>query len=316
MTEKKPPVLCLLGPTASGKTGLAVALRERYNVDIISVDSALVYKRMDIGTAKPDAETLRVAPHALVNLIEPWESYSVSRFTDDVTNEIMTSVNSGRLPVLAGGTMLYFNALWNGLSALPPSQPAVREKLEQQAAQSGLPSLHAKLAAVDPESAGRINQNDPQRLLRALEVFEITGVPLSSLQNHRSTPGEFDFLNIGLFPQDRSLLHSRIEQRFHEMLESGFENEVRNLLSDSRISAASPAMRCVGYRQMLAYLDGTVSYDEMVLRGIAATRQLAKRQMTWMRKMPDLHLFDITVDIEALLSSDCFTRWAARHQLW
>ena len=179
-----------------------------------------------------------------------------------------------------------------------------------------MPALHAKLASVDAESAGRINQNDPQRLLRALEVFEITGVPLSSLRNQRSAPDKFDFLNIGLFPQNRSLLHTRIEQRFHEMLDNGFESEVKNLLSDNRMSAAAPAMRCVGYRQMLTYLDGTVSYDEMVLRGIAATRQLAKRQLTWMRKMSDLQRFDITIDVETLLSSECVALWAARHRLW
>ncbi len=308
-------MLCLLGPTASGKTGLAVELRQRYNVDIISVDSALVYKRMDIGTAKPDAQTLQDAPHALINLIEPWESYSVSTFLEDVNDAIDRSHRAGRIPVLAGGTMLYFNALWNGLSKLPPSQPAIREKLEQQAADLGLQQLHDQLASVDSVSASRINRNDPQRVLRALEVFEITGEPLSTLQNHRSSSGNYDFLNIGLFPQDRALLHSRIELRFHQMLEAGFEAEVKHLLADPRMSHDVPAMRCVGYRQMLAYLDGAYGYDEMISRGVAATRQLAKRQLTWMRKMPDLQLFDITIDIDQMLSAECVISWAVKHRL-
>ena len=315
MSDNGLPVLCVLGPTASGKTGLAVELRQRYPVDIVSVDSALVYKGMDIGTAKPDTDTLQVAPHALIDLIEPWESYSVSRFLHDANDEIRASHKAGRIPVLAGGTMLYFDALWNGLSDLPPASPELRRELESQAAEFGMQTLHEQLVEVDKISAARISPNDPQRLLRALEVYELTGVPLSQQQKRKPLEYNYDFLNIGLFPQDRSILHDRIAQRFHEMLTMGFESEVAVLKLDERISASHPAMRCVGYRQMWAYLDGDFSFDEMINRGVAATRQLAKRQLTWMRKMENIELFDIGLNAEKLVSKACFIKWASRHSI-
>ncbi len=315
MSDSGLPVLCLLGPTASGKTGLAVELRQRYPIDIVSVDSALVYKRMDIGTAKPDAQTLSDAPHALIDLIEPWESYSVSRFVDDANAEIRKSHSAGRIPVLAGGTMLYFDALWNGLSKLPPSTPEVRKKLQEQMAEFGVPAMHDRLAQVDEASAARLNPQDPQRVLRALEVYELTGIPLSQQQNRQPPESHFDFLSIGLWPPERSILHTRIEQRFHEMLSLGFEQEVTTLRQDQRMHVNLPAMRCVGYRQMWAYLDGEYSFDEMVNRGVAATRQLAKRQLTWMRKMQKLELFDIGLEAEQLVSMRPFVEWAAAHRI-
>lgn len=311
----KQAVLCILGPTASGKTGLAVELCREGRYEIISVDSALVYKRMNIGTAKPDAETLRIAPHALINLIEPWESYSVARFLSDVDQEIKRIAQAGRVPVLVGGTMLYFNALWKGLSSLPESVPATREKIQQEAESKGWSQMHQRLAVIDPLSAAKIHPNDPQRILRALEVFELSGTPLSELQNHRSLNEEYDFFNIGLFPADRSLLHKRIEQRFTEMLNQNFAGEVRSLMELPQMNVELASMRCVGYRQMWTHLAGESSETDMVDRAKAATRQLAKRQLTWMRRMEGLTLLDVPAILEGILKDADFVSWRNKHGL-
>lgn len=303
------PVMCLLGPTASGKTGLAVDLCQRYPIEIISVDSALVYRKMDIGTAKPDAETLKCAPHALINLIEPWESYSVSQFLVAAQQEIKRISNAGRIPLLVGGTMLYFHALWNGLSALPESDDAMRLELQRQARELGWQHMHERLQQVDPVAAARIHPNDPQRLLRALEVYEISGVPLSALQAHRLVDRSWRFFKVGIFPQDRPLLHKRIAIRFEQMLAMNFEAEVRALMQLPQMHSDLASMRCVGYRQMWSWIDQNCSRVEMTERSLAATRQLAKRQLTWMRRMPDLHLFDTSPVLDDLIASDDFSQW-------
>lgn len=311
----KQPVLCVLGPTASGKTGLSVELCKRDRYEVISVDSALVYKQMDIGTAKPDAETLSLAPHALINLVEPWESYSVARFLTDVNIEIKRIADAGRVPLLAGGTMLYYHALWNGLSTLPESDPATREKLQQTADSIGWVAMHKRLAKIDVVSAAKIHPNDPQRLLRALEVFELSGIPLSELQNRRTRNDQYDFFNVGLFPTDRALLHHRIAQRFSLMIEQGFTDEVRSLMQLPAMHVELASMRCVGYRQMWSYLSGEGSEQDMIDRGVAATRQLAKRQITWMRKMASLTLLDIPVSLHHLLDDTAYKEWSEKHRL-
>ncbi len=311
----KQPVLCILGPTASGKTGLAVELCQRDCYEIISVDSALVYKRMDIGTAKPDADTLRIAPHALIDLVEPWESYSVARFLTDVAGEIERIANAGRLPLLAGGTMLYYHALWNGLSSLPESDPATRAKIQQDADSIGWHKMHDRLAQVDAASAAKIHPNDPQRLLRALEVYELSGVPLSQLQNNRSKNSQYDFFNVGLFPTDRALIHKRIEQRFTEMMHNNFVAEVQALMKHPKMHIDLASMRCVGYRQVWSHLSGECTESEMVDRGVAATRQLAKRQITWMRRMESLTLLDVPASLQMLLENSGYISWRDKHNI-
>lgn len=311
------PVLCVLGPTASGKTGLAVELREQFGFELVSVDSALVYKRMDIGTAKPDAATLRRAPHALIDLIEPWEAYSVSRFLHDANSEIQRVHAAGGVPLLVGGTMMYFHALWHGLSELPPSEPAIRLQLERELTEAGLSAMYSRLQQTDPQSASRIDPNDPQRILRALEVFEVSGKPMSQLQNQRArnTEGEYDFHSIGLFPQDRAQLHANIKQRFDLMLEEGFIEEVRNLLNEPNMHMELPSMRCVGYRQACGYLQGQYSLDELSEKAVAATRQLAKRQLTWMRKMNNVACLDIPVSVTNLITDKRFVQWRDKYSL-
>lgn len=293
MEDKKLlPVLCLLGPTAAGKTDFAIALSQKYPLEIVSVDSAQVYRQMDIGTAKPDAETLEQAPHALIDIVDPWEAYSVSKFLRDADSEINRIHRAGRIPLLAGGTMLYYRALWDGLSDLPQSDPAVRSQIEGYAEAHGQDALFTKLKSVDPESAARIHSTDPQRIIRALEVYEISGVTLSSLQNQKSREHRYDFYNIGLFPQDRKLLHERIARRFELMLEAGFEAEVQALMKIPELNRELPSMRCVGYRQMWQYLSGEFDRTQMIDKGVAATRQLAKRQITWMRSMDSCRMID------------------------
>ena len=288
------PVICLLGPTASGKTALALELLARYPLEIVSVDSALVYRGMDIGTAKPDAETLRRAPHALIDVVEPWQSYSVSRFLADVQVEIERIDRAGNIPLLVGGTMLYFHSLWHGLTELPEASESVRTEIEQEARRHGWQAMHDRLRAVDPQSAARIHPNDPQRLTRALEVHRLSGQSLTELVAHRGRvrAEAYDFLCLGLYPEDRAQLHRIIEQRFDQMLDAGFEQEVRQLMAEPRNDPQQASMRCVGYRQMWRWLAGEGSYDEMREQGVAATRQLAKRQFTWMRRMPELRLSD------------------------
>ncbi|MEN8166267.1 MAG: tRNA (adenosine(37)-N6)-dimethylallyltransferase MiaA [Pseudomonadota bacterium] len=279
-----PPAIFLMGPTASGKTDLAVQLVERLPLEIISVDSALVYRGMDIGTAKPDPETLARAPHRLIDIRDPAESYSAAEFREDALSAMREITAAGLVPLLVGGTMLYFRALEHGLSDLPRADPAMRARLELELRNLGLPRLHQRLWELDPSAAQRIHPNDPQRILRALEVIGITGRPLSELQ--AASRGEllpYRLLKLVRSPRDRALLHQRIEKRFHRMLEQGLVDEVRRLLERGDLSPELPALRSVGYRQVIKHLLGELSWEEMTERGIIATRQLAKRQFTWLR---------------------------------
>ncbi len=298
----RPRVILLMGPTASGKTDLAIELSRHYPVDLISVDSALIYRGMDIGTAKPDPETLRRYPHALIDILDPAESYSAWQFVQDATRLIEQSREAGRLPLLVGGTMLYFHALQRGMNALPQSDPALRAELEREWREQGLQALHQELARIDPESARRIRPGDPQRILRALEVYRLSGQPLSRLQAAPAQPPAIDFIPLRLDVADRAWLHRRIEQRFGRMLEQGFEAEVRRLRARADLHPQLPSMRCVGYRQMWQYLDGQLNRQQMVERGVIATRQLAKRQLTWLRKYPEQGRFDgARLDFDAVL---------------
>ncbi len=308
-TSNTTPVLCVLGPTAAGKTGLAVELCQSLPFEIVSVDSALIYRGMDIGTAKPDAETLQRAPHALIDIIHPRETYSVSKFLSDAQQEISRISQAGRIPLLVGGTMLYYNALWHGLSDLPESDATVRRQLQKQADKAGWEALHAELARVDPQSAQRIHPNDPQRLIRALEVYRVSGLPLSQMQNNRQSNDLYNFFNIGIQPSDRSVLHGIIATRFDEMLEQGFVDEVKALINEPEIHRDLPSMRCVGYRQVWGMLDNEFSYSEMRERGKAATRQLAKRQLTWMRRMEALRVIDLAPRMSDLAQLDGFEQW-------
>ena len=289
-----PPAIFLMGPTASGKTGAAVALVSKLPVELISVDSALVYRDMNIGTAKPDHEALVKAPHHLIDIIAPTEAYSAANFRNDALRLMADITARGKVPLLVGGTMLYFKALQDGLSNLPEANPQVRAEIEQEAAQLGWPAMHAKLATIDPDSAARLQPNDVQRIERALEVYRLTGQSMTAL--HQASGGEalpYRLLKIALVPKDRAALHERIAQRFDQMLAGGFLDEVKALVAMyPMLTVDSTSMRCVGYRQALAYLAG--EYDEAQLRdrGIFATRQLAKRQLTWLRGMDDLDEVD------------------------
>ncbi len=287
------PVLCLMGPTASGKTDLAVALHEALPVDIVSVDSVMVYRGMDIGSAKPAPAILTQAPHRLVDILDPAEPYSAARFREDALREIRAIHAAGRVPLLVGGTMLYFRALFGGLSALPSADPAVRAGIEAEAAERGWPALHARLAQVDPAAAERIHPNDPQRIQRALEVHELTGRPLSELQ--AAEAGEappYRFVKLAVAPAERSVLHERIARRFRQMLEAGLVEEVEGLYRRGDLHPGLPAIRAVGYRQVWQYLAGELEREAMVERGIIATRQLAKRQFTWLRSETQVAWFD------------------------
>jgi len=265
-----------------------VELVERYPFEIISVDSALVYRGMDIGTAKPDAETLRRAPHRLIDLIEPTDSYSAARFREDALQAIEEIRGNGKIPLLVGGTMLYYRALQFGLSRLPESDPDVRQQLEQRRQESGLASLYQQLQQLDPEAATKINANDPQRILRALEVYEVSGTPMSQLQREQraQTLSDSQVTMVAINPKDRSILHQRIEQRFGLMLEQGLIEEVEKLMQRGDLSPDLPSMRSVGYRQVWEYLEGRCDHEEMAYRATVATRQLAKRQLTWLRNWP------------------------------
>ncbi len=288
-----PPTVFLMGPTASGKTELAVALVESLPCEIISVDSALVYRGMDIGTAKPGPEILARAPHRLIDICDPTEAYSAARFREDALGAMAEISGAGRVPLLVGGTMMYFRALQYGLSELPPADPLVRSRLEAEAAAHGWGALHRRLAAVDPKAASRIHPNDPQRIQRALEVYELTGETISSLQTRDDTPRlRYSVLKLARAPRRRSVLHQRIENRFLNMLKQGFEEEVRALMRRYNLSPELPSMRSVGYRQVLEHLTGEYGREEMIERGIAATRQLAKRQLTWLRGDKDVHWLD------------------------
>ena len=291
---KHPHAIFLMGPTASGKTDLAVFLMQHFPLEIISVDSVNIYRGMDIGSAKPDAETLRIAPHRLINILEPTESYSASQFRQDALREMADITARGKIPLLVGGTMLYFRALLYGLSALPAADPVIRQRLEQEAQERGWQALHARLAELDPLAADRIHPNDPQRIQRALEVFEITGTPLSQLQDLEKNKSVLPYhvIKLALAPAERAILHERIAQRFHLMLEQGFIKEVEALMARGDLDLSLPAVRAVGYRQAWELLSGRIDYNQMVEKGIIATRQLAKRQLTWLRAEPDVNFFD------------------------
>ena len=284
MTDpQRPTVIFLMGPTASGKTALAIELAKRLACDIISVDSALVYRGMDIGTAKPTAIEQAEAPHRLLDLIDPSESYSAADFRRDALREIESIVAQDRIPLLVGGTMLYYKALLEGLSPLPAADPLIRQAIETEAEQIGWDALHQQLQHIDPVSAARIHQNDPQRLSRALEVYRISGKTLTELTQTKGEQLPYRTLQFAIASTDRELLRQRIAERYQLMLSQGFEQEVRALYQRGDLNVDLPSIRCVGYRQMWEYLDGQLSYDEMVYRGIVATCQLAKRQMTWLR---------------------------------
>ncbi len=285
------PAILLMGPTASGKTALALALAERFPMEIVSVDSAQVFRGMDIGTAKPDAPTRERVPHHLIDVIDPTDAYSVARFRVDALDAVAAIRRRGRIPLLVGGTMLYFKALREGLSALPAADPALRARIDLRAAAAGWPALHAELARVDPVTAARLEPNDAQRIQRALEVHAIAGVPLSSLQGAREADDALGHaLGCALFPGDRAELHVAIAARFDAMLEAGLVDELRGLRRRYRLSPDLPSMRCVGYRQAWEWLDGAIDAPTMRAKGIAATRQLAKRQFTWLRATPAMIL--------------------------
>lgn len=281
--NKKPTAIFLMGPTASGKTALASALYKHLPVDVISVDSALIYRGMDIGTAKPTAAELLDTPHRLIDIRDPAESYSAADFRADALKEMADIVAAGRIPLLVGGTMLYFKALLEGLSPLPPADSAVRERIEQDAERLGWGALHQQLLQIDPVAGARIHPNDPQRLSRALEVFYISGKTLTELTQVAGDALPYLVHQFAIAPSSRELLHQRIEDRFHQMVAAGFEDEVKSLMARGDLHPDLPAIRCVGYRQMWSYLNGEIDHDEMVYRGVCATRQLSKRQMTWLR---------------------------------
>jgi tRNA dimethylallyltransferase len=278
-----------MGPTASGKTALAMALQEALPCDIVSVDSALIYRDMNIGTAKPTVDELAKFPHRLINLRDASESYSAADFCDDALAEISEIRRRNRIPLLVGGTMMYFKSLIEGISPLPTANTEIRKAIESEAAEKGWQSLHEKLAEVDPVSAKRIHQNDPQRLTRALEVYRITGNTLTQLTEIKGDKLTGNILQLAITPQERSTLHERISLRYQQMIDMGFEAEVIKLRARGDLHQDLPSIRCVGYRQMWQYLDGEFDHDEMIFRGVCATRQLAKRQLTWLRNWPDLH---------------------------
>jgi len=292
LNKSLPKAIFLMGPTASGKTALAINLRKTLPVELISVDSALIYRGMDIGTAKPTAEEQAQAPHRLLDILDPAESYSAADFRRDALAEMAEITATGRIPLLVGGTMLYFKALLEGLSPLPPASPEVRAEIELQAAERGWESLHEQLKSIDPVAAARIHPNDPQRLSRALEVFFISGKTLTELTQTSGETLPYQVHQFAIAPTKRELLHQRIEQRFHQMLASDFEAEVRALFARGDLHPDMPSIRCVGYRQMWSYLNGETSYDEMAYKGICATRQLAKRQLTWLRGWEGVHELD------------------------
>ncbi|QQE06444.1 tRNA (adenosine(37)-N6)-dimethylallyltransferase MiaA [Cupriavidus sp. ISTL7] len=292
------PIVCLLGPTASGKTAAALALATRAPIEIISMDSALVYREMDIGTAKPSAAELAAVPHHLIDIIDPADSYSAAKFVAD-TNALVESIRArGREPLIVGGTMLYYKALTQGLNDLPRADPQVRAELDRLAEERGWPALHAMLAQVDPVTAARLAPNDSQRIQRALEIHRLTGQPMSALLAREADARTFDgqagsrFRAIALEPSDRAVLHARIEARFDAMLGGGLLDEVERLRSRGDLHPGLPSIRCVGYRQVWEYLDGHCDFATMRERGIAATRQLCKRQLTWLRSTPERLVVD------------------------
>ena len=284
----KPSVFVLLGPTASGKSQLAMKLAAQHPLEIVSIDSAQVYRGMDIGTAKPSAAERRAVPHHLIDLIDPTESYSAGRFREDAIRAVGEIHSRGRIPLLVGGTMLYYRALAQGLDALPPADPTLRARINAQAGKLGWPALHAELAKVDPQSAARLKPGDAQRIQRALEVFRGTGKPISTYQGNSRSELPFELKAFALLPADRAELHRRIAERFDAMLEAGLVDELKGLRGKYALNPDLPSMRCVGYRQAWEFLEGKCDAARLREAGIAATRQLAKRQLTWLRSLPGL----------------------------
>jgi tRNA dimethylallyltransferase len=281
-----------MGPTASGKTPLAVQLVQQFPFEIISVDSAMIYRDMNIGTAKPDAETLKIAPHRLINIIDPAENYSAGDFRRDVLREIAAIHQKNKVPLLVGGTMMYFKILLQGIAELPQANQTIRTRLQKIAEDKGWESLHDELQHIDPLAAKHIHHNDSQRIQRALEVFELTGKPISAWQHEMThSLADYEVIQLAIIPADRQLLHVRIAERFEKMLAQGFEAEVAQLYHRGDLSKELPSMRAVGYRQMWEFLSDDITFDVMREKTIAATRQLAKRQLTWLRSWPELQSF-------------------------
>ena len=309
-----PPAIFIIGPTASGKTGLAIKLIEHFPIEIISVDSALVYKDMDIGTAKPTADELAVAPHRLISFLDPSEAYSAADFRRDALREMAEITAVGKIPVLVGGTMLYYRALEYGLAILPEADPELRDRLTAEAEQIGWDGMHQKLSNVDPASGERLHPNDKQRIQRALEVFELTGKSLTQHQIEHQQDKEnalpYRLLKIALIPEEREWIRELADIRFRQMLDNGFIDEMKALHARDNLHADLPSIRCVGYRQAWQYLEGELDYDEMIERAVIATRQLAKRQMTWMRSEKNItpygaktyELEKVVEDIKAFLT--------------
>jgi len=285
-------VILLMGATATGKTELALEISRHFDVEIISVDSALIYRGMNIGTAKPEPEILQSVPHHLIDIIDPAETFSVWDFVQQSRRLVDEISERDRIPLLVGGTMMYCHAFEHGLNRLPEANETLRQRLDLEAQQTGWQAMHDKLARVDPLSASRIKPTDSQRIQRALEVYQIAGEPLSRLQQQKSTGYAGQMVKIILAANDRAQLHQRIESRFLNMLEQGFIEEVKNLRARGDLNLSLPSMRCVGYRQLWQFLAGELSHREMIDKGVAATRQLAKRQLTWLRKQPQENAFD------------------------
>ena len=298
-TEDLPPALLIMGPTASGKTKLAIEAAQTLDGEVISVDSALVFRGMDIGTAKPDLKEREGVPHHLIDILDPSERYSTGQFQKDALSLMIDIAQRGRLPILAGGTMLYFHGLIHGISSLPPADPSVRETLEKEASLTSWTALHDRLRGIDPVAAERIHPNDPQRIQRALEIYHITGRPMTDvIAENPPPPPSFRYIPVLISPSDRQTLASRIQLRFETMLQMGFIDEVSALRRRGDLHPDLPAMRAVGYRQVWEHLDGLNSFEEMREKGITATRQFAKRQLTWLRK----ETYQLTIESEALSS--------------
>ena len=306
-TPKLPAAIFLMGPTASGKTDLAIALRKHLPVEIICVDSAQIYRHLNIGSAKPDAQTLSKHPHRLIDIRDPAEPYSVSEFLKDARAQMTQITASGRIPLLVGGSMLYFKILLEGLSDLPEADQNVRKRIQQRADIAGWPSLYDELRQVDPETAARLHPNHSQRIQRALEVYQLTGEAMSKLQARSGDNGiesDYEIVQIALLANSRSLLHQRIETRFYQMMEQGFELEVKTLYERNDLHLGLPAMRSAGYRQLWQYFDGDLSLDQSIDSAITTSRQLAKRQITWLRKWSDAHQIYIDNGKEFLSSKN------------
>jgi tRNA dimethylallyltransferase len=289
---KKPNAIFIMGATATGKTDLAIEIAQRFPVELISVDSALIYRGMDVGTAKPSPEVLSITPHFLIDILDPAQHYSAWNFVNDTKILIQQITKRGNVPLFVGGTMMYYHALEQGLNQLPMADQTIRSRLNDEAEVAGWPAMHQKLESIDPISAEKIKPNDSQRVQRALEVFEISGQTLSSLQQVKSTNQDISATKIILNAKDRPQLHLQIEQRFHSMIKNGLIDEVAGLKCRPDLNLSFPSMRCVGYRQVWQYLAGELNQDEMIFKSIVATRQLAKRQMTWLRKQPQESSYD------------------------